>query len=269
MFVRTLVAVAALVCSTPGTTSDLPRQPTGKWIVHFDDAQCFAERNYGTEEDPLHFVLKQPPLGSVMQLSIMEKGSAGSATELVGTIGFDDQPPRKVRILRFAPKKMKLRVSMINLPLDQFAPVRSASSLRIRTTGLNQRFALAQLGPLLDVMNTCVADLRKVWNVGETADSESAVREDVKGELRGLFSWRDYPEQASLSGDTGTVETALLVDESGKVADCSVINTSGVAALDAQSCAVLKERAKFKPAVGKDGKPAKDAFRQQITWRLR
>jgi hypothetical protein len=30
----------------------------------------------------------------------------------------------------------------------------------------------------------------------------------------------------------------------------------------------LKERAKFVPAIGKDGKPAKDAFVQKINWRV-
>jgi TonB family protein len=69
-------------------------------------------------------------------------------------------------------------------------------------------------------------------------------------------------------GDGGTVTIALLVDESGKVADCSVIQTSGVAVLDAQTCAVMNVRAKFTPGVGENGKPKKIAFVQRITWRV-
>ena len=118
------------------------------------------------------------------------------------------------------------------------------------------------------MMNSCVADLRRVWNVKGSEDSEDAVREDAKGNLRRLFSWEDYPSEALAMGEGGSVRIALLVDEVGKVADCSVMETSGVAVLDAQSCAVVKERARFKPAIGKDGKPAKDAFIQRIRWRL-
>jgi len=268
MIVRAVFAAAALLSSSPSAPSEIQRQPTAKWIVNFDDAQCVAERNYGTEQDPLYFVLKQPPLGDAIQFSIIDKGSAGPAAELDGTLEFEGKAPQKVRILRFAPAKMKLRVLMMNLPREQFSSARAARSLRLRTQGFDESFALAQLGPLLDVMNNCVVDLRRVWNVNGSEDSEDAVREDAKGNLRRLFSWEDYPSEAVAMGEGGSVRIALLVDEVGKVADCSVVETSGVAVLDAQSCAVMKERARFKPAVGKDGKPAKDSFIQRITWRL-
>ncbi|HUG45621.1 MAG TPA: energy transducer TonB [Sphingomicrobium sp.] len=268
MFVRAVFCAAALLFSAPGASSDRPLQPTGKWIVNFDDAQCVAERNYGTEEKPLYFVLKQPPLGNAMQFSVIEKKSASARpAELDGTIEFDGQS-HKVRVLRFGPKKMKLRVLMMNFPLEQFSAVRTAGALRLRTQGFDETFALSQLEPLLEVMNTCVADLRKIWNVDKPEGGEGVAREDAKGNLRRLFSADDYPWQAVISGDGGTVEVALLVDETGKVADCSIARTSGVAVLDAQSCWVLRERAKFTPAVGKDGKPAKDSFLQRISWRV-
>jgi TonB family protein len=133
---------------------------------------------------------------------------------------------------------------------------------------LSEDLALSKLGPLLDVMDQCVTDLRKVWNVRESAESVSSVRDDAKGDLRRLFSSDDYPWDSVISGEAGDVRVVLLVNEQGRVADCSVVQTSGVALLDAQSCSVLKERAKFVPAIGKDGKPAKDAFVQKINWRV-
>jgi hypothetical protein len=47
-----------------------------------------------------------------------------------------------------------------------------------------------------------------------------------------------------------------------------VTQTSGVAALDGQSCAKFSERARFEPAIGVDGKPAKDGHRTRIRWNL-
>lgn len=47
-----------------------------------------------------------------------------------------------------------------------------------------------------------------------------------------------------------------------------MIETSGVAALDAESCGLIKARAQFVPAVGQDGKAAKDATTGQITRRI-
>ena len=66
----------------------------------------------------------------------------------------------------------------------------------------------------------------------------------------------------------GVVAFALLVNEQGRVADCTVIKTSGAAALDAQSCIVLRQRATFHPALDPAGKPAKDALVGRIRWKL-
>jgi TonB family protein len=272
MFVRAVLGAAAILYFTSGTSgaaSRLPLQPNGNWIVNFDDAQCIAQRNYGTQEDPLWLVLKQPPLGDFMQFSIIEKRSGNSlATEVNGTVEFDGQTPHKIRVLRYGSVKLKMRTLMMNLPIEHFASARSASALRLRAEGFDAAFALADIEPVLKVMDDCVSDLRQVWNVKGSDEDERAVRDDAKGDLRRLFSSEDYPMQAMRRGDTGSVRMVFLVDETGRVADCSVMETSGVAALDAQSCVVIKERARFTPAIGKDGKPAKGAFIQKITWRL-
>ena len=268
MLIRALAA-AALLVSTTAQPARAPRQPTGKWIVHFDDAQCVAERNYGSEDKPLYLALKQPALGKVIQIDLVERGYSNDATQFDGTVQFDGAAPRKVSVLRFPVSKEKMRIHMINIPLDVVSESRAATAVWIKSAYLDENFALQQFGPLLDIMNECAADLGKLWNVKSSDTDESAIRDDAKGNIRGLFSSDDYPMQSVRAGDTGRVKTALLVDEQGKVADCSVIETSGQAALDAQTCAVLKERARFKPAVGADGKPARDSWIQTIVWQLR
>ena len=51
MIARLLMFSAiALAAAAPAAE---PRQPTGQWIVNFDDAQCVAQRDYGTADKPL------------------------------------------------------------------------------------------------------------------------------------------------------------------------------------------------------------------------
>jgi protein TonB len=83
-----------------------------------------------------------------------------------------------------------------------------------------------------------------------------------------VFSDDDYPWAAMKKNQSGAITVAVLVDEKGKVSDCTVIETSGVASLDAQSCAIITSRARLRPAVGLDGKPAKGAFVQKIRWEI-
>lgn len=268
MSIRAFTAVAVLLLSSASQSATTPRQPTSKWIVHFEDTQCVAERNYGSEKKPLSFALKQPAVGDVMQLDIIESAYAGAPAQVDGQVQFDGGGPIKVSVLRFAPPKEKYRIHMMNLPIKQFDSNRSAKSVRVSARIFDENFALTELGPLLDLMDQCAASLGKMWNVRRSADGNNEVREDAKGKLLNLFKSEDYPWHSLMNDESGQVTVALLVNEQGRVADCSVIQTSGVAMLDAQSCVVLKDRATFIPAIGKDGKPAKDAFLQKINWKV-
>jgi TonB family protein len=170
-------------------------------------------------------------------------------------------------MIKFAVNERSERVVLMNLPLDQFASVRKGRSLSISAMGeFNETFQLASIEPLMKVMDSCVADLRKIWNVDVAGGT--SLQSLPTGSLQGLFRGNDYPGIAISRMKGGSVSFVLLINEQGRVADCTVVRTSGVAALDAQSCAVVTERARFQPAIGKDGKPAKATFRQIITWRI-
>ena len=110
--------------------------------------------------------------------------------------------------------------------------------------------------------------LRRVWNVGSVDGEQSPLPQRARANLARLFSSDDYPAISVRGEASGAVKFALLINEAGKVADCTVIETSGVAALDAQTCVIVRARAKFEPAVGADGKPAKDANISRVRWEL-
>lgn len=262
-----LVACAAFLATAavqPAVAE--PRQPTGKWVVHFDQSQCLAERTYGTAAQPLTLALKQPPMGSAMQVSVVTKKNIAEPEQVNATIRFAGQQPIQGNMVVFRPKGQALGVYQMNLPLDQLARGAGAGSMHIQAPGFDETFAISGLEPLTRVLAECVEDLRQTWNVDQASAGGGNARPDAGGRLAGVFTADDYPPQALETGNAGAVEMALLVDEQGRVADCSVIETSGVAILDSQSCAIVRERASFTPAVGADGKPIKSAFVQRINW---
>ena len=52
----------------------------------------------------------------------------------------------------------------------------------------------------------------------------------------------------------------LLIDENGKLADCTVVVSSNSPLLDATSCKILTERATFVPARDEKGAPTRDNY---------
>jgi hypothetical protein len=282
MLARGIAAVLLLALSDMAAAAE-PKQPSGKWVVNFADAQCIATRQYGPTDKPIYLVLKAPPVGDVLQIGIVWKHGHREAIQTRGEIVFDNGEPVVTNLLEFGNKQLGQRAILVNLPTPQLAPMRLASSIRIRARSASNRklgsrmtfgsstvdetFGLTQMTSLLKMMDTCTANLRKVWNVYDSK-VPGPLKRSATGDVRGLFSSDDYPGIAVLNEQTGAVSLVLLIDEQGKVADCTVTQTSGVAALDAQSCAVITERGKFGPAIGHDGRPAKSSWLQRISWAL-
>ena len=84
-----------------------------------------------------------------------------------------------------------------------------------------------------------------------------------------LFSVDDYPPEAVRKGWQGTVIVDLLVSPEGRVSACRVVQSSGHAVLDQQTCKIMQTRARFVPAKDKDGNAVEDVVRSPpIMWRL-
>lgn len=277
------MAILFLSCVAAPAAAAEPQPPSGKWVVHFDDAQCVATRQYGPDDDPVYLTLKAPPVGDVLQIGVIWKGGHRSAIQTRGEVVFDKGEPVVTNLLEFGNKTLGQRALLVNLPTEKLAPMRLASSVRIRarstsqltpgsritfgTSTVDETFGLSQMTSLLRMMDTCTADLRKVWNVYDSA-MPGPLKQPPSGNIQGLFNSDDYPGIAVFQDQMGDVALVMLIDEQGKVADCTVTQTSGVAALDAQSCAIIKKRGRFNPAIGQDGKPAKSSWLQRIRWRL-
>jgi TonB family protein len=257
------LAAAAAAEAQPG-----PREPVGKWNVNFDDAQCIAHRDYGRPGSPLKLALKAPAVGDVMQVAVLRPAGWTEAAQVEAAVAVDGRPPLKTNLLMYSPKDSKERVYLLNMPSSEFASVRQAKTLAVRSSGLSESFALSQMEPLLKIVDECVADLRRVFNIGENSPGRLALETRAKANLASLFSDNDYPTVAVMKGQSGRVGFALLIGEDGRVADCTIVATSGVPSLDSQACALLQARAKFKPARGADGKPAKDSVNGGIVWRM-
>jgi TonB family protein len=267
MLLRSKVVFGFLAVLGIAASSVEARPPTRGWVVNFDDAQCVAFREYGTAEVPIQLILKTPPIGGVVQLAVARKGSPIIAAQVKGTLTIDDRPPTNISMLAYSPKGSGLRVYTMNVPSAEFTLVRQAKELTIQTGGIYENFQLTGMPPMLKAVDDCVVDLRRVFNVTDPETAEnSPLQRRASANLGRLFHSEDYPLDALDRNQGGRLRYALLIDEAGRVADCTIIETSGVAALDAQACILLKTRGRFRNALGADGKPAKDAVAGNFIW---
>jgi TonB family protein len=83
-----------------------------------------------------------------------------------------------------------------------------------------------------------------------------------------LVSDADYPLDAIRNGEQGITGFRLDVARDGRVTNCAVTSSSGSASLDAATCRIMSERARFKPALDRRGRPTTDWVSSRIRWIL-
>ncbi|HYW14715.1 MAG TPA: TonB family protein [Allosphingosinicella sp.] len=90
----------------------------------------------------------------------------------------------------------------------------------------------------------------------------------ARANLASYVSDEDYPSAAVRNEEQGTTRFKLVVGADGRVQDCTVTGSSGSSALDSTTCKLMRQRAKFAPATGTDGKPTSDTVTNAIRWVL-
>lgn len=88
----------------------------------------------------------------------------------------------------------------------------------------------------------------------------------VKGSASEWISSDDYPAPALRFELEGAITALLTIGIDGNVTKCAVIESSKHDVLDLATCDLLKERAKFEPALDRRGRAIESTFRQRFRW---
>jgi len=101
---------------------------------------------------------------------------------------------------------------------------------------------------------------------GQQPDSADRSAGPVPIEPAGWVKAADFPRAASARGLHGAVRFVLAIDAGGTVYRCDIVRSSGVPALDQQSCALMLVRGKFRPALDRAGAAVPGEWSRRISW---
>lgn len=242
-------------------------QPIKPWVLDYDTTECFAERTYGSRDDPVTLGIRAVPNGELYELLVARKGPGPRyADQQNGWVDFG-RGQIKISLLHYGIKARGISIQKFRITAAQMAQARSATAVGFRVSqGPDARFALRAIPQLLDGLSNCTAMLRKYWNMDENGQ---VIATPATADVSRLFSGDDYPDEAIYRDQEGSAQFLLLIDERGKVAGCDVIKTTGVPVFEVMGCQVIRERANFKPATDRQGKPVRSTVvTPPILWRL-
>lgn len=78
----------------------------------------------------------------------------------------------------------------------------------------------------------------------------------------------DYRPSWINRGYEGVAGFSLRIDAQGRVSDCTITRSTGHAALDEATCALIERRAEFNPAKDTSGKIVSGTYSSSVNWRI-
>ncbi|MFB0875362.1 energy transducer TonB [Sphingobium sp. sgz301303] len=103
---------------------------------------------------------------------------------------------------------------------------------------------------------------------GALANVSKAARATPTGNPGYWITPEDYPAVDLRNDAEGVTGVKLEVDIEGRVSNCIVTQGSGSETLDAASCTLLQQRARFTPGLDRLGQPIADSYTTRIKWQI-
>ena len=243
-----------------------PMAPAGPWNVDFADKLCALSRPYAVGDKKLTLGIKTELVGGSYEVMIFRGQRSPSSRDWseaffvksggakVGPFHVQTYSTASQRISRFRvdPTKYKLTEDGDRLAID---------------VGKEGSFDLAvpMLGKALGVLEGCIKNLRKGYQIDQTL-LDRVVIEPKK--IEAIFKSSDYPFQALRIEAQGDVGALLWIGVDGRVADCIIVELSGVESLDAATCPLLQQRARYEAARDGQGNKMGAPVYYPFRWRL-
>jgi periplasmic protein TonB len=86
--------------------------------------------------------------------------------------------------------------------------------------------------------------------------------------VSGRIQNTDYPRAAAQARAGGDVTVRLDLSETGRVTACTLLRSSGHAALDETTCRLIRERFRYRPALDREGSPVSASVGWRQSWWL-
>jgi len=132
-----------------------------------------------------------------------------------------------------------------------------------------RRLETGTLGQLFELLNTCMTDLVGTWGVDTEAHERRAKAPKPlnMGEIAGRIQ-QHYPSKAERWGKQADLSLRVLIDKTGAVTDCRIVNVSLAEDFNDRACKEFMIVGKFEPAIDIDGAPMDSFFATTIAYRM-
>ncbi len=284
---RAIVYGSLFLSLIPLPAMAAPKEPqvlasTIKWEINYDKEACHLLNKFGTGDDEVTLRMTRYRPGDQFDISLYGPRFKSDTTYVQTEVSFDPNPPQKrLALAATVGKKLPLLLlgglHLIHDIQDKDAKTKIAAvtpEQEGKVTGITLKLKRKQpiflktgslAGPLR-AMRKCTDDLIQSWGY---EPAQFARIKDGPVPLSSLETWlkgSDYPFLALVQNESGEVQFRLEVNPDGSVGNCHILYRTSPDQFADHTCKLLRERAKFLPAVDITGMPTRWYYINKVRW---
>jgi TonB family protein len=229
---------------------------------------CIVGRDFGTGDQLVTLGFRPYPLGEKVRIALWIPATGKKFTWGKAELALDEQTPVE-EYFDQGPVPIKGKhLIQIDIERSKIETLHAAKLLHIRTEKRNWSFKLGNVAGAMKALQGCENDLLVKWGMDPAVLASIETSAFHPFGLESIFRTSDYPRVAMSRNEQGTAGVRYWIGTNGKVSDCRVVETSGSALLDQQTCDVIIRRARYFPARVKSGESVASIGFQRIRWEL-
>jgi len=290
------VGAALLLSSAPLIAADedapVVLEPTSPWNVHYADDYCRLARVFGAGASRVTLVIDKFGPGDGFNLTLAGPRMKFRQSNGVAKIRFGTEFPEQQLSFHsgslgeggpawvFAPGVDIRPLPIATAPAGSIrtvgdviaatAPPTDAEKASVTTVDIGSplshpvRLQTGSMELAFAAMDRCLDELMAHWGI-DVARHKTMSRPTIPQGHPGLWvTFLDYPEDMLRNNMAGIVHLRLTIDEKGRPTACHVQQSTDRGGFNKRVCAMLMRRARFKPALDRDGKPMVSYFRSSV-----
>ena len=260
-------------------------EPLNKWTLDYGDDSCRLARAFGKSDDNVVLVLDQFMPDGQLAISLIGKRLGRFATNrislstqfgpglsagafgdaITGNVG-----PEKTAILMIGSRDLLNRPSVKGAS-DEVYPTtkeQEAAVTELRIAGRFVRLTLhtGSMGVPLASLRTCISDLVKTWGL-DPAQQEALSRRPVPTVRPDKWlTAADYPNEPLVTGASAVVRFRIMMGADGLPTKCAIQQATHSPEFTKLTCNLLMRRARFFPALDREGKPVASFYTNSVRW---
>jgi hypothetical protein len=260
----------------------LTLEPTSEWTLQAEPDRCRITRDFGEGDNQTTLSLEKGLSGSGFNLVVI---GAQVDKPYSDWVRFQFGPDEKVNNRKFVAGKTPNGKPMATIPSATFAPrveeeyrTFARDKLDKGRLGAIQTLAVKLVAaapfelkvgamdlPMI-ALSRCMDERRAEFSIEH---AKFASHPEPSGSAGTWITSADYPTDLLLNRVGTLVEFSLVVDDQGTPNFCEIKPSTRPQRIDETLCAKLLQRARFSPALNKDGEPAPDTWTSSIRFEIK